>query len=177
MRSRLVILDANVIIEAFRLSFWESIVNTYDVHVASTVIHVEVTHYRNENQEKVDINLKPLVESGKIKEITAESSDLISLEDKMNPNMLDLIHDGEKEVIALMNKGDLDEHLFCTGDIKAIKVISALGRGTQAISLEDILTKINKKDKLPNQSYSKRKFELSKAEGLQEQDIILKRKK
>lgn len=64
--------------------------------------------------------------------------------------------------------------MFYTGDIIAIKVIEALGLGSQAISLEEILENLSQVAKLPNQSYSKRKFNVTKSESLQERSLILK---
>lgn len=175
MKSHLVILDANVIIEAHRGGFWNALVTSYNVHVCSTVINVEVTHYRDANNNKIDIDLRPAVAANQINEITADVEDLKALDQKINPSMRGLIDAGEKEVIALMIKGEFEEHLFCTGDTRAIKVISALGMGSLAVSLEELLEKIGQKGKLPNPSYSKSKFDKCKAEGIVEQNIIMKK--
>lgn len=175
MKSRLVILDANVIIEAFKNDFWKSLISQYDVYVGSTVIHVEVKHYLDENNQKHDIQLLPFVTKGQIKQLEASSDDLELLDKKINPHQSDLIHDGEKEIIALLSEGSLDNYQFCTGDAKAIKVMSALGIGSNAVSLEELLDKIGQKGKLPDKSYSKNKLEKCKSDGITEKDLIIRK--
>lgn len=175
MKSRLVILDANVIIEAFKNNFWKSLISQYEVYVGSTVIYVEVGHFLGENNQKHDIQLLPYVEGKEIKEIEATTDDIENLDKKINPFQNDLIHDGEKEIIALLSKGDFEEYQFYTGDAKAIKVMSALGIGSNGVSLEELLDKIGQKGKLPDKSYSREKLEKCKKDGLLEKDLIIRK--
>lgn len=176
MRSRLVILDANVIIEAFGGNFWNSLVTQYEVYVTSIVLRNEVYYFEDANGKQVLINLEADVQKGTIREISATSQEVAALEDRVNPNFLDRIDDGEKEAISLLLTGRFDDFRFCTGDMRAIKALSSLGLGAHGVSLEELLVDIGQKKKLPNPSYSKKTFELKKAEGLQEQSAFLKLK-
>lgn len=176
MKSRLVILDANIIIEAFRGNFWTSLTSQYEIHVTSIVLQNEVYHYEDNNGQKTPIDLKSELRSGSIKELFATASNIQCLEDKVNPNFMDRIDDGEKEALALLLTGDYDDYRFCTNDTRAIKALASLNLGAFGISLEELLNQINQKNKLPNQSYSKKAFDRKKAEGLQEQELFLKKK-
>ncbi|MBI4404305.1 MAG: hypothetical protein HY537_09105 [Deltaproteobacteria bacterium] len=174
MKSRLVILDANIVIAAFRGGFWKSIIAQYQVNIPSIVLHQEVYHYVDENEQKVPIDLVQYIAAGKIQEISAKPQEIAYLEEKVNPNFLDRIDDGEKEAIALLLTGNFDEHRYCTADTRAIKALASLNLGAFGVSLEELLSKIGEAKKLPDESYSKRAFDLKKAQGLQEQSMFLK---
>lgn len=176
MKSRLVILDANVIIKAFEGGFWISLINQYDVHVTSIVLHNEVYFYEDKNGNRISIDLSTQVQTGKIKELAATPNEISDLIGKVNPNFMDRIDDGEQEALALMLTGRFDEFRYCTGDTRAIKALASLNLGSFGISLEELLVAINQKDKLPDPSYSKNAFDRKKSEGLQEQSMFLKKK-
>lgn len=174
MRSRLVILDANVIIDAFATNLWNSLINQYDVHVTSIVLRQEVYFYKNDAGQRISIDLGSDVASGKVKELTATIEDLAAIKEKVNPNLLDRIDDGEQEVLALLLTGRFDDYLFCTADTRAIKALASLDLGSFGVSLEELLENIGIKNRLPNPSYSKAAFARKIAEGLQEQAMFLK---
>ncbi len=136
MKSRLVILDANVIIDAFAGGFWDALVAQYEVRITSIILHSEVFFYENYKSQRVPINLEPYLVSKKI----------------------------------------FDDHRFCTGDTRAIKALASLSLGALGVSLEELLTQMGMRKKLPNPSYSKAAFERKKAEGIQEQEIFLRKK-
>lgn len=176
MKSRLVILDANVIIRAFAENFWNALIAQYDVHITSIVLHAEIYFYLDKNGQQVPIDLAADITSGKVKELTATLNEIAALVDKVNPNFMDRIDDGEQEALALLVTGRFDEFRYCTGDTRAIKALSSLSLGSLGISLEELLTAIGQNAKLPDQSYSKNAFDRKKAEGLQEQTMFLKKR-
>lgn len=176
MKSRLVILDANVIIRAFAGNFWNALVNRFEIHVNSIVLHEEVYFYVNDKGGKIPIDLLGELAAGNIQEITATLQEVASLVDKVNPNFMDRIHDGEQEAIALLLTGRFDDFRYCTGDTRAIKALGSLSLGALGISLEELLEAVGQKSKLPDPSYSKATFDKKKAEGIQEQSMFLKKK-
>src|SRR5262245_27939018 len=109
MKSRLVILDANVIIRAFAGNFWNTFVAQYEVHVTSIVLHNEVYFYEDSKGNRVSIDLPAEVKAGRIKELSASSAEIANLVEKVNPNFLDRIDDGEQESIALLLTGKFDD--------------------------------------------------------------------
>jgi hypothetical protein len=176
MISRLVILDANVIIRAFGGNFWNALVSQFDVHVTSIVLRSEVYFYIDDKGQKVPIDLASDISAGRIKELSATPEEVGALVEKVNPNFLNRIDAGEQEALALLLTGRFDEFRYCTGDTRAIKALSSLNLGSFGISLEEVLVKANQKVKLPDPSYSKAAFDLKKAQGLQEQSMFLKTK-
>lgn len=176
MKSRLVILDANVIIKAFAGNFWNALIAQYDIHITSIVLRAEVYFYEDKNGQRFSIDLTSDIKSGKVKEITATPEEIATLIYKVNPNFMDRIDDGEQEALALLITGRFDEFRYCTGDTRAIKAMASLNLGALGISLEELLNAINQKGKLPDLSYSKAAFDRKKAEGLQEQTSFLKKK-
>src|SRR5687768_965093 len=109
MKSRLVILDANVIIRAFGGNFWNALVSQFDVHVTSIVLHSEVYFYIDDKGQKVAIDLASDISSGRIKELSATPEEVAVLVDKVSPNFLDRIDAGEQEALALLLTGRFDE--------------------------------------------------------------------
>jgi len=57
-----------------------------------------------------------------------------------------------------------------------VKFCTSLDLGAFGVSLEELLTKIGEGKKLPDESYSKKAFDLKKAQGLQEQASFRKKK-
>lgn len=175
MKSRLVILDANIVISAFRCGFWSSLIGQYQISLPSIVLHQEVYYYIDVNDQRIPIDLGQYLKSGSIQEVSATPEEIAALEEKVNPSLLERIDDGEKEAIALLLTGNYDGHRYCTSDTRAIKALSALNLGSFGVSLEELLTQIGQGKKLPDQSYSKSAFDLKKAQGLQEQGMFLKK--
>ncbi|MGK5086331.1 type II toxin-antitoxin system VapC family toxin [Bdellovibrionota bacterium FG-2] len=176
MKSRLVILDANVIIKAFSGNFWKTLITQYDVYITSIVLHAEVYYYMDKNGQKISIDLTAGINSGKIIELTATPNEIATLVNKVNPNFMDRIDDGEQEALALLLTGRFEDFRYCTGDTRAIKALASLNLGPLGISLEEVLDAIGQKGKLPDPSYSKVAFDKKKAEGIQEQTMFLKKK-
>jgi predicted nucleic acid-binding protein len=159
MRSRLVILDANVIIDAFATDLWNSLIDRYDVYVTSIVLRFEVYFYKDNEGRQIPIDLEFYVASGKVTEIAASVEELAAIADKVNPNLLDRIDDGEQEALALLLTGRFDDYRFCTADTRAIKALASLDLGALGVSFEELLVQIGMKNKLPNPSYSKAAFD------------------
>ncbi len=175
MKSKLVILDANVIIKAFAGGFWKSLISQFDIHVNSIVLRNEVYFYEDDNGNQVSIDLSADIAIQNIKELIATPEEIAVLIDKVNPNFLDRIDNGELEALALLFSGRFDDFKYCTGDTRAIKALASLDLGSHGVSLEELLITIGQKNKLPDLSYSKTAFDKKKAEGFQERDMFLKK--
>lgn len=174
MKSRLIILDANTIIQGFRFEFWSNLITSYDVAVSSIVLRGQVYHFVGDHDQEIPIDLQKFVDAGQVKELTATGEQIQNVADKVNPSFLNRIDDGELEAIALLLAREYDKYQFCTGDTRAIKAMESLAIGNMGVSLEELLDKIGEVSKLPDRSYSKKVFDLKKAEGHQEKDMFLK---
>lgn len=99
-----VLLDANVIIESFRVSVWDAIVNELDIYIPSIVVN-EVHDLPNSRKRNyVPVDLSPYIKNEQITRIEATVEELIDLKTKYDVVFLNKeLHDGEEEALALAN--------------------------------------------------------------------------
>lgn len=176
-KSKLVILDANVIITAHALGVWNALTNQYQIYVPTTVLVSEAKYFNSMvTGQKIEINMNSYLIAGKIHEIQSTAYNLKYLQDTVSENFFQALDPGELEALALLNSGLHPGFLFCTGDQSAIKAMSVLGLGSQAISFEKLLTSTGLKTKNLHGSYSQDALNRRLAEGLTEKDFYLKKK-
>jgi len=133
---RIVLLDADVIIDLHRYRIWEHIVNKNKILVPSIVLRWEVYFYENEFGLKKSIDL--LDEVGKsIAEVSITADELRDFKNNFARFIEEELDPGETEALKILN--DLDDCSFCTCDKVAIKVISLLGKQEQGLSFEKLL--------------------------------------
>ena len=70
----LVILDANVVIDAHREDYWNPLVEKYKIHLPATVIRDEVHYFEDGKNNKKGIQLQPLIKKSLIFEIAATTA-------------------------------------------------------------------------------------------------------
>ena len=137
-----VLLDSNIVIEAYRLGIWEKLIERVEISVSSIVAHTESLFYvRKEGRIPDAINLKNLITEGKIKEFTASSEDLSELYGHFDRVFIEGIHEGEAECLALILKQRIKGTLFCSGDAAAIQALAMLGHAEDGTSFESLLKK------------------------------------
>ena len=148
---RYLLLDANIIIESYKLDTWMHLIDRYNVIVPSIVAHDEAKFYsRKAGGIPESIDLPRLIGDGKITEVTAtldEISDLYAVFDSLFASRIDA---GEAEALALIKAGRVEDALFCTSDAAAIKSIAMLGMSDRAISFERILSECGVTKRLEN---------------------------
>jgi len=112
-----VLLDANVIIEAHKIGVWEKLVERVEIVVSSIVAHKESLFYSElEGGIPEPINLKRLIQDGKIKEISASSEEMADFSNYFDRVFLFGLDDGEIESLSLIKSGKLKDTLFCSSD-------------------------------------------------------------
>ena len=169
---KLVILDANVIIELFSQGIFDAIVGRYSIKLPKT-IKDECQYYLDRNDLEVQIDWGPYVDSERVEEVAATDEQFGELLNKLKDDFYRGIDAGELEAIALICAQDREDLFFCSGDLPALKALGVLGKGTQAVSLETLLQKSGMGRNLKHQFSEKRKQqEISKA--FSEKDLYLK---
>jgi hypothetical protein len=138
---KLVILDANVIIELFRLNLFSAVVGRYSI-VVPTTIKQECVFFVDQSGARVDINWETFISSSKVEEVSADALDFSNLGNIFIEDVFRGIDAGELEALAIINKSQDKAFLYCSGDLPSLKALGALGRGSQAISLEKLLQNI-----------------------------------
>jgi hypothetical protein len=112
----LVILDANVVIDAHKENYWNSLIEGHKIHLPATVIRDEVQYFDAGNNNKKGIQLKPLIDKGFIFEIAATIDDEKQLQCLVKAQFLLAFDPGEREALALLKAQRYKNFFFCTGD-------------------------------------------------------------
>jgi len=127
---RLLLLDADVIIDLHTLDLFEKIAKAYDVCVTRTVLG-EAQYFKKEGRrEKIDITDKVTVV-----DVAPEDLNLVRIEGKEARLGID---PGELEAIAYLNTAE-EDLTFCTCDKAAITLVSYMGLEDKSASVEKIV--------------------------------------
>lgn len=177
MKSKLLLLDANVVIEAYKLNLWKTLYTQYEISLPSVVLQKEVQFFKSNrnfgaNQE---IKLQPLVDAGQIHEVAATNDDIDQLSKRFKATFFEVLGHGELEALALLVAGKLPDMRFSTADGPAIKALGALCIGFSGVSFEELLSEIGQSNhiaKLPKH-FKKTFFETQLRIGRTESQIIL----
>lgn len=137
-----VLLDANIIIEAYSLGIWEKLIEQVEISVSSIVARDEALFWSSkDNGVPEPINLQNLIADGKIKEFEANASEVSRFLDVFDSVFVTGLHDGENEALALIMAEKLEDTLYCSADATAIQALVMIGYSHLGISMEDLLKK------------------------------------
>ena len=120
-----VLLDANIIIESHKVGVWEKLVERVEIVVSSIVAHKE-SHFYSEEDGGIPepINLKRLIQDGKMKEISASPEEMAGFLNYFDRVFVFGLDEGEIESLSLIKSGKLQDTLFCSSDGPAILLIN-----------------------------------------------------
>ena len=143
MKPHLVILDADAVIHLNELGRWERVVEAYQLILPETVAFRECRYYENEAGYRIQINLRKLVESGKIQVESASTSEITFIQEKLGKKFRKSyeIHFGELEAMAVLLRKEKKCTEICTGDTAAIVALCCLDYGENVVSVETLLSK------------------------------------
>jgi hypothetical protein len=125
---KLLLLDANVIIDLHTLGLFEKIAKTYDVHVTRTVFGEAKFFKRDGRGQKINISDKVTV----VDDVGLDSLNSVRTEAEEAGLTID---PGELESIAFLSNTE-EEIAFCTCDKAALTLISYIELEKRSISLE-----------------------------------------
>ena len=144
---RLLLLDANIVIELFRRRLWDAFLRQCDVHLAETVKN-EAVFWEDENGEKHPINLDDYQTSGAITVFSVPPSAIQSFRGRFGPVHADQMEDGETESLAYLIANRDRDYLISSADAIVYRVLGLYRMGERGISLEEILGQIGMKRQL-----------------------------
>jgi hypothetical protein len=137
---RLLLLDANVVIELFRLGIWERVIERCEISLARTIVD-ESYFYADDNGDRIDFDLSPFEASQQIIVFDVTPSRARSLRDMFDSTFIEKLDAGEVE--ALCHLLDSSEPFsISSADAIVYRVLGNLNRGSQGISLEEILQRV-----------------------------------
>lgn len=150
-----VLFDADMIIKAYELGIWDTIVAQYDVFTTEYICLEEAKYFKKKKSGKLVIKLKDeYLDTGRIKSLTADTADAKQLSRDLaakhifGDQLLSQIDPGEHTALAVLNSKKRNDLYLCTGDGSAIIAAVVLGFAPLCISLESILSSIGVKKRL-----------------------------
>lgn len=170
---KVIIPDAQVIIDLHRISLWKHVIKTFDIGITPIILQ-ESCFYKDDCGKKQPIWLKGDIEAKSIREIETSIDQITFLYALLQPNMQSPLDAGELEAIAFLKSQKLDEHLFCSGDALAVKYMGALGLRHRSISLQKLLEQRGIKTKLEHK-YSDNVFQKMLDEGFRDAQFLLRK--
>jgi hypothetical protein len=137
-RSRLVLLDANVVIELFRLGIWDEVVARCDVHLARTVVEDEAHFFVADDGQRHDFDLRPYINTNKITVFDVTVGAAAAFRNRFDPVYFEKLDPGETESLVHF-LGLAGESWICSADKIVYRILGGLDRGEQGVSLEEVL--------------------------------------
>jgi len=134
----LLLLDSVVIIELFEIGIWDQILAHCDVHVSETIV-AEVLYYIDANDQKQPIDLSRYADKMTIHSLPV--SRVLELKKGFGSILLDKLDAGEAELLSVVHSS-FDSYRLCSADAVVFRVLAALGKSDQGVSLEELLQQI-----------------------------------
>jgi hypothetical protein len=136
-KTNLLLLDADIVIIAHTLGIWEQLRTAYRIAVPATIVR-EARYFRSERGGG-GINLQSEIDRDEIDCLEATADELISTFKDFDSSFSAGIDSGEKEAIALINRGRCAEYALCTGDTVAMAAIGMLDLSNASMAFEDVV--------------------------------------
>lgn len=137
---KLLILDANVVIQLHELGLWQTVIAKCEIHLSRIVIDDEVKYYHGRDRDKL-VDLSEDVTQGRVHVFDVELSDLDKFRQRFDATYFERLDPGEAESLAYMLKST-QEYLISSADSIVYKVLGNLNMAEQGISLEEVLRTI-----------------------------------
>lgn len=164
------LLDADAIIGLHRFGLWNQIAKNHKIFISS-IIAEQAFFYEDEDGNKHPIDLSNQINQ----ELSCSAEELLAFIEQFDRVFKGEIHDGDKEILLLLQKNE--EFTLCTCDGAIIKALALLDLSDRGISFENLLKRSGINKKLPPK-YSERRFKSLLREGsiMKIQDRGLKKK-
>lgn len=151
MRSRLVLLDTNVVLRLFELGIWQAVTQKYQIVLAQTVIDESQFFVRDEQRHEIDWAQE--LASGAVEVRSAPPADIQTFCDRFDPTYLEKLDPGEAESLTLMQTEA--QASICSADKIVWRVLGNTGQAERGVSLEELLQRMGLTKALPDR-FSKR---------------------
>jgi hypothetical protein len=162
---RLLLLDANVVIEISRQGLWDQMVARCDIHLAQTVLD-ESQFYDDDQGGRHYIDLTSYITAKSIAVFDLTPSQMNGFQARFDPVYFEKLDPGETESLAYL-LDQSDECMICSADKIVYRVLGCLNRSDQGVSLDEVLGQIGLGCKLGREFTKAYKEEWTK-KGFQE---------
>jgi hypothetical protein len=174
-KSKQILLDAVVVIEAHRGQYWDALCNAYRIALPATVMEDELFYFESDKGKK-GLNASSWLKEGKVIRIDADLTHFEAIAQLLSSDFMASLDAGELEALAILASKEHQNFLFVTADRAAVKALGVLGWGYRGISVEELLNGICGKSvmaKLPPH-FTKKWFQKAISEGFSEQHLWLR---
>jgi hypothetical protein len=148
-RSRLVILDANIVIYLHEIGLWPRLLDHYEITLARTVAEHEAL-FCERNEERHGIDLTPGITTGQIQVVDVLAADVVRFRGRFDPLYLEGLDPGETESLAYLLLNPQPEMPICSADKIVYRVLPHLGLADRGVALEELLARIGLGRTLPH---------------------------
>ena len=140
-KSQLVILDAGIVIEAFRTNSWPALIQRYAIVLSRTVVG-EALFYKDASGTRVPIKLEPYELAGQISVIDIPVAELDGFLKQFDPTYIERLHAGELESLCYLLNHTGAAGQISSADSIVFKVLGKLRISDRGVSLEELLRAI-----------------------------------
>lgn len=137
---RLLLLDANVVIEISRHGLWDQVAARCEIHLAQTVLD-EAQFYDDDEGDRHYIDLAPYIAAKAITVFDLTPSQLDGFRARFGPVYFEKLDPGETESLAYLLEQS-EECQICSADKIIYRVLGCLSRPHQGVSLDEVLGRI-----------------------------------
>lgn len=145
-RSRLILLDANVVIHLFELDLFRQLATRCQIVLAQTV--VDEAHFFERDGERFAIDWGELIKEGVVEVRSATASEVQTYCDRFDPTYYEKLDPGEAEALTLLER-DVEARI-CSADKIVWRVLGNTNQRERGVSLEEVLQQIGLTKKLPD---------------------------
>jgi hypothetical protein len=137
---KLLLLDANVIIEAHEKGVWENLTQSCEITITEAV-KSECKYWLDLEGNRNYIDIDSYITKGSINCVEVKLTSIEELIAKFDVSYVDRLDPGETESLAFLFESN-DNWVISSSDDIVYKILGAMNRINQGISLEEILNKI-----------------------------------
>ena len=135
MRSRSILLDANIVIELFRLGVWRAMVSRCEIMLAETVVAESRFHDTEDGRRDIDWAMER--SRGEVRFASLPAGRIHAYVSRFGPGYFEKLDPGEAESLALLEA--IDGSMICSADRIVWRVLGNTDRVDRGISLEELL--------------------------------------
>ncbi len=147
-RSRLVILDANIVIYLHQIGIWSYVVDRCEIVLSRIVADQEALFYEIDD-ERHEIDLSTDVAANRVRVVDVLVSDVVKFRSQFDALYLEGLHAGETESLVYLALNAQADASVCSSDKIVFRVLPHLGLADRGISLEELLAKVGLGRSLP----------------------------
>jgi hypothetical protein len=140
-KSTILLVDAGVVIEAFRVGAWDVLVSRYNIALSDAIVG-ESIFYKDDEEKRYDIDLSGYVDSGKIQVISVSVADVYKFRDGIGATVFERIDFGEMTLLYHLFEHISDEMLIASGDGVVYRILGKHAKSEKGVSLEKLLIEI-----------------------------------